>query len=328
MDSICFTCRQPKKLTSEHIIPQSLGGRRKAKLYCKECNDFFGREIDNEIAKQFGPLATILKIKRDRGKPQSVELEEAKNKDRLSFDGYTLTRKDPIVEITIDDNGKTLKSADIRARSKKELMEIIKSLQVKYELPHDFQIFEEDRRGPTDLNLSTQPGNKLIKRAIAKMAYNLLCIKAPTTYVLSPPLDDIRSYIQSGYGNDMACANFINTQFMTDYTRPLHKIHVSFNRDDKIVVGYVSLFGMFRFTILLSYSFASELEWADLDYTFDPVRRQEVFGNDRFRAPLITTLDVLHPKQSKSFVQDELNRGEKIIENYVPGFKFLSSELI
>jgi uroporphyrinogen-III decarboxylase len=45
MKSACFACKETKVLTEEHIIPQALGGRLKAKLYCKTCNENFGKDI-------------------------------------------------------------------------------------------------------------------------------------------------------------------------------------------------------------------------------------------------------------------------------------------
>ena len=65
MNSDCFACKKTKVLTEEHIIPQALGGRLKAKLYCKVCNDNFGEDIDAEITNQFSKIATILVLDAD-----------------------------------------------------------------------------------------------------------------------------------------------------------------------------------------------------------------------------------------------------------------------
>jgi len=140
-----------------------------------------------------------------------------------------------------------------------------------------------------------------------------LCIKVPKDIILSLDFEEVIAYIKDGTGSDLACANFVHTQFMTDYIRPLHKIHIALNRSE--------------FTVLLSDKFVSQFEWPGLDYTFDPVRRQEVFGNERFRAPAITKKNILHLKQSKEFVQNELNEGQKVIESYVDNYEFLGSEL-
>ena len=113
---------------------------------------------------------------------------------------------------------------------------------------------------------------------------------------------------------------------MTDHVRPIHKIHVALNRDQGLLVGYVSLFGIYRFTVLLAEGFRSELEWPGLDYTFDPVRRKQVVGNDNFRVPQVTKENILHPKQSKKLVQSELDKGYKVIDSYVNDVRFLGGE--
>lgn len=314
-------------LTQEHVIPQALGGRLKANLYCKVCNENFGRVIDAEITKQFGNIATILKIKRERGKPQSFEVVDVNNKINLVFDGEGFRRKDPIVKIEPENDGKTLKSADITARSKKELEKICDSIQKRYQVPGEIKTFEDAHPGPTDTKYEITIDNTLVRRAVTKIAYSLLCTKIPKYTILSSAFEEVRVYIKDGKGPDLACANFIHTQFMTDYIRPLHKIHIAMNRSEKLIVGYVSIFGIYRFTALLSDKFVSQFEWPGLDYTFDPVRLQEVFGNERFRAPAITKKNILHPKQSKEFVQTELNKGQKVIASYIDNYDFLGGEL-
>lgn len=326
MNSDCFACKESKVLTKEHIIPQALGGRLKAKLYCKECNENFGKDIDAEITNNFGKIATLLKIKRERGNLQPFEVEDINNEINLVFDGEAFRRKDPIFEIEPEADGKTLKSANITTRSKKELENRVKDIQRRYQVHGDITTFQEFHPGPTETKHEITFNNTLIRRAVTKIAYNLLCIKVPKNVVLKSAFDEVREYIKDGKGVDLACANFIHTQFMTDYMRPLHKIHIALNRHRKIVVGYVSLFGIYRFTVLLSGKYLSQLEWPDLDYTFDPVRRQEVFGNERFRAPAITKENILRPKQSTKFVQHELNKGQKVIESYVDNYEFLGTE--
>ena len=324
---ICFACKEFCVLTKEHIIPQALGGRLKAYLYCEVCNKNFGKGIDSEITKQFGYIATLLKIKRERGNPQHFEVVDVNKGISLVFDGETLSRKDPTVNVKPDIDGKKLKSADIAARSKEELEKIAGSIQERYDVPGGIKTFQEFHPGPTDTKHEITIDNTLIRRAITKIAYSLLCIKIPPDIILSSEFEKVRVYIKEGARSDLACANFVHTQFMTDYIRPLHKIHVSLNRNDGIVVGYVSLFGTYRFTVLLSDSFFSRFEWPGLDYTFDPVRREKAFSDPRFRAPDITKEDILRPKQSLEFVQSELNKGQKVVESYVDNYEFLGSEL-
>lgn len=326
MKTTCFICKKPQPLTLEHIIPQSIGGRLKAKLYCKICNDTFGHELDDEISKQFGWIGTLLNIKRERGKLQPYEVKDLRTGTTLVFDGIGLKRKEPIVRI-ISRNGKKLDSVDITARSEKELKEICASIQKRYELSGGIDTFKDVHPGPTDAEKEITIDNALLRRAVSKIAYGFLCTKLPKDIILSSPFESLRAYIKTAKGQALACANFIHTKFMTDGVRPLHKIYVALNRPEKLVAGYVSLFGIYRFTVLLAEDFESKLEWPALDYTYDPVRIAEVVSKDNLRAPRLTKENILRPKHSKEFVLKELNKGTKVIESYVEKFKFLDGEL-
>jgi hypothetical protein len=77
---------------------------------------------------------------------------------------------------------------------------------------------------------------------------------------------------------------------------------------------------------LLAENFESKFEWPGLDYTYDPVRLEEIVGNYNFRAPRLTKEKIPH-QQSKEFIQGELHKGYKVIEGYVDKFKFLGGEL-
>jgi hypothetical protein len=265
-------------------------------------------------------------VKRARGKPQPYDVKDVKTGTMLVFDGKKMTRKKPIVRITSAD-GQKLDSADITARSERELKEICTSIQKKYKLSGNMKTFKDVHPSPTDAERIIEIDNALLRRAVSKMAYGLLCIKLTKDLILSSPFDPIRTYIRSGAEQFLAHANFVHTQFMTDHVRPLHKIHVALNRREKLIVGFVSLFGIYRFTVLIAEGYQSILEWPGLDYTYDPVRGAEIIGKESFRAPRLTKENVLHPKQSKAFVCEELDNGTKVIDGYVDRVKFISSEI-
>lgn len=327
MNTVCFACKEKKELTIEHIIPQALGGKLKEKLYCKDCNQNLGRTVDKELVIQFGKIATLLNIKRERGVSQHFGVEEVKNGKKLVFDGKSVRREDPKVELKYEAGKKILKYANIIARSEKELKKIIYSVQKKSTINGEIKVFTEEHNGPIDTKQEISIDNTLLRRAVTKIAYSFLCFKIPQNILLSSAFDEARSYMNYATGPDIACANFINTKFMTDYNRPLHKIHIALNRNDELVIGYVSIFGIYRFAIMLSDKFSSNLEWPDFDYTYDPVIQREVFVNDKFRAPPLNKGQILTPKQSRSFVQKELDRGLKVIESYVDNYQYLGGEL-
>jgi hypothetical protein len=303
-----------------------LGGRLGAFLYCADCNSGFGAGIDAELSKQFGKIATLLDIQRTRGKAQSFDVKEVSTGTDLIFDGKGLTRKNIVVRVSSKD-GENLDAADVTARTEGELNEIISSVRKRYIVSEEVTTFVEHHPGPTEAVHETEINTRLIRRAAAKIAYSYTCSRIPDRMALCPAFDGMRAYIRNDEGPDLAHVNYVHTQFMTDHVRLLHKIHVAFDRSEGIIVGYVSLFGMFRYTVLLAEDFESQLEWADLDYTFDPVRREEVFGHDLFRAPPIVKMDILNPKQAVEFVQAEIDNGFNLIADYVSGYEFLRGEL-
>jgi hypothetical protein len=190
-------------------------------------------------------------------------------------------------------------------------------------LDAEIKVIQEVHPGPKDIRTDSVIDNSLIRRAVSKIAYSLLCTKLPAEHVLSPSFDQIRTYIRMGSDDDLATANYRHTDFMTDGLRPLHKIHLSLNRNKNVIAGFVCLFGTFRYTALLSDSFKSTFEWPGLDYTFDPVTLKEIYGNPNFRSPLLDIDELLSPKQSKQLVLSGLAEGHLILDNYIERLEFL-----
>jgi hypothetical protein len=319
----CFCCSELKRLTEEHIIPQSLGGRLSAWIYCKECNDTFGRTIEAELINNFRYFSTALKVDRIRGKNQPYNVTLVPDGMELTFDGKEFKRTRPVVDIKKD--GDKVESIQIIARSSDELEKITLGFKRKYSLGDEFETKTEFHPGPIDVEREFVFDNSLIRRAVSKIAYGLICTKIPEDKVFSCSFNDIRNYIRFGAQKDLASANFRNTGFLSDNVRPLHKIHISFNRRKKLVIGFVCLFGIFKYTTLLSKDFNSVVDWADLDYTFDPTTGNSIY-TPNFLAPDIEVNDVLSPKHSKQLVIDELRKGHKILSNYIDGYHLLEIE--
>jgi len=320
-NATCFGCLKTRVLTREHILPQAIGGKLKAKIYCKGCNDTFGHQLDDEISRCFGHFATILGIRRERGSNQPFKVQEIKSGTNLLSDGKSLRRKDPLVEYQIDDDGRTLKSANVVARTEDEVRKIIESLGNKYRLKHKPEPFFEYHPGPTETKNDFVFDTGVLRRSVAKVAYSFLCYKLLDSMVLSSAFDEVRAYIVNGATTDLSSPNFVHTAFMTDYCRPLHKVYVRLDRQKDMVVGYVMFFGTFRYTILLSKTSRSTFEWPCLDYTIDPVTSRVIGGNPNFRAPSIDQNDILKPRQSLQFVREEIYKGHKMLETYVEGYE-------
>lgn len=321
----CLLCLETKELTHEHLIPQAFGGRIKPKIYCRWCNTDLGNSVDAEFVNTFGHLATLLKIGRDRGQNRPYEVKDVQRGISLMHDGKMLSRKHPVVKATTKD-GK-IESVDITARSERELATIRKRITAKHGISELGETFEERHPAPIDTTYERRIDTRQIRRAVTKMAYGYLCTKIPASQIFGPAFARTRKFIKDNRGDDLASANFIHTKWMSDYARPLHRIHVSLNRARGIVVGYVMLFGIYKFSVLLSENFESFLEWSDLDYTFNPVTRKIIQGREEFLSPPITEHEILKPRQSKEFVRKEIIRSHKILNEYTEGVVFLDMEL-
>lgn len=117
--------------SKEHIIPNSIGGRKKVKGFiCKICNSTLGEKSDVEVATQLNWFSLYIGVKREngRGDPPAQVIETADG-ERLLFraDG-TITTERPIFEKTEDDNTTQLK---IQARTIEEAKKILKGVGKK-----------------------------------------------------------------------------------------------------------------------------------------------------------------------------------------------------
>jgi len=309
-------CFSQAVLTQEHIIPQGLGGRLKAPLLCKACNSTLGSTIDAEIERCIGPIATLLDVTKEKSKNRPVSIIDLDTGAELSHDGKGIGRKGPIVSKELTEDGKKLKSAEVRGASKREVEKIVRGLAQKYGFPEKQEITEIHHTPPSNTKLTIQFDSRAIRRAIAKICYGLLCVKMAADFVLCSYFDTLRAYIRNDTGPDLAEINFRDTRFMTDYARPLHRVHITFSRQTHQVLGIVMLFGIFRYVAVLSRTFESYCDWPDLDYVFDPLSGKEL------------SLSLIPPGASGALSEKAIpwevdpSRGWKMLEGYVKDFQF------
>lgn len=323
--NICFACLKHPIDSTEHIIPQCIGGWLKANIYCEKCNSLFGRILDNKIDDYFGYFSKTLRIKTER-KTRKYHIVEGFNTGiKYLMSGDEIKRKDPIVIIKTE--GDKLLSADVTARSEKERDYIIKQLSDKYKFPiEQSRSFVEITPGPVDIKYEFPFDNLIVRREVSKIAYSFICTKLPKNTIFSSAFDDIRRFIMSGNSECLGRLNFTHTSFLSDHRRPLHRIHISLNRPKNMLVGFILLFGIFRYTVLLSRQYFSYLELADMDYTYDPVLRREIYVRELYRAPYLTETQILRPLHTKAQVDYEIDRGMKMLDKYNDLLKYIEPD--
>jgi len=317
----CFGCKKEALLTLEHIIPQAIGGRLKAALLCEHCNSTTGRQIDAALTDQLRRFATILNVRRERGKNQPFRVKQVETGTEFDIGPQDdVRRARPEVRMEFDHDDRIM-LVDVTARSEKELKDILHGVKRKHNaLDLEFEISVDQ----TVLGLveSDEPvGGRLAMRSVAKSSYLLLALRTPAEQVLSEAFDPIRGYIFEDSGERMVSPNYVHTRFMIERRRLLHGIAIHFDSRRHNVVAYVQLFGTFRFSVLLAKTCPWEIDISDLTYCLDPVTGQEVPIKPGFLAPDITAEEALSPSQSPRLVYSEVNKGYQILRNYSNAIK-------
>jgi hypothetical protein len=275
----CALC--PDKITDEndskeHIIPSSIGGRKKVKGFiCKICNSTFGGESDVELANQLNWFSLFIGIKREsgRGDPPSQVIETTHG-ERLLFraDG-TLTAEHPTFEKTEDDTKTQLK---IQARTPEETKKILKGVAKKYpnvdvsKLLEEIKVTETPLDSPIKMNLEF--GGPLFGRSIVKTAFAF----ASQNEVLHQSCDQARNYLKNLVDESNAPYGLFYLRDLVK-NRPtdklFHCVAIMGDSQKKRLIAYVEYFGFARLVVNLS----SEYLGKELmeTYALDPTTGQE-----------------------------------------------------
>lgn len=73
--SNCYRCGvslNDENSSQEHIIPNALGGKLKARILCRQCNNRFGDSIDIDLVNELSLLTYYANPKRERGSATSL----------------------------------------------------------------------------------------------------------------------------------------------------------------------------------------------------------------------------------------------------------------
>jgi hypothetical protein len=122
--ALCETTISAESGSEEHLIPNALGGRRKASGFlCRHCNSATGESWDAELAKQLLPLCLLFDISRERGDPPGLRVETSAGERLTLGPNGTLARSAPVFTRTPSPSGKT--QYRVEARTMDEARQIL-----------------------------------------------------------------------------------------------------------------------------------------------------------------------------------------------------------
>ena len=249
----CALCDQEiteQNASEEHIIPNSIGGRKKIRNFlCKPCNNRSGHDWDSELARQLNPLSVLLGIGRQRNKVPSQIFETTQNEQILMHSDGTTTFAQPTFSKRID-NGKVI--VEFSARSVDEEKRMIKELKRKGRLElisrEERQIYPSGML-KTDLTITgTKAMRSIVKSVLALVFYSGIdpryCRQA-------------REYLL--VENTEPCFGFYYERDLVKNRLdgiPFHCVSVRGNCGTKELTGYVELFGCWRIALCLTDTYA------------------------------------------------------------------------
>ena len=253
---VCFSCGEQilsNNQSKEHIIPNSIGGKKKIQNFiCRKCNEKFGQTWDAILAKQFNPLALYLGIKRERGESPAEIFSTTKGEQYKMTSGSNLEIPCPVIkEQKIDDNKVQL---EISARSHEEAKKIIADLERKkypgLSRSVDIDSLEYSEMYIEDpLHIPLAVGGKQVGKSIVKSCLAL----AYDAGLSGLDYSNVKKYF-----SDEIQPGDIWTYCYQDYVRNrdefnvIHCVHIKASSKNKNIIGYIEYFSVFKFIVLLS----------------------------------------------------------------------------
>lgn len=261
--------------TKEHIIPNSIGGRKKVNGFiCKTCNNKSGVEWDSVLAKQLNPFSLFFGINRQRGSvPPQIFKTAGGEKLQYNADG-SLGIEKPTYSVTPLESGSGV-LIQIRARNTSEAKHFLKDVKRNYpqvdmdemirklepvsSYCDDGLIFNFQHGGP-------ETGRSIVKSALA------LAVKSG---IPAETCTEAINYLRNK--DSEACFGYF---YETDLIKnrpegiPLHCVSIKGCRKTQQVIGYVEYFGVQRMVLCLSKSYKG-VDISDT-YAINPATGEEL----------------------------------------------------
>ena len=319
MNTICFFCGFPfdeqyVKDSEEHIIPQSIGGRKKVKGFiCISCNNSKGNEWDSKLASELEHLSLFFKIKKERSKVPSKIIKTDTKKEYLVKEDGSIALTKPFfddakqlegnrIEISIKARDEKEAVAQIMRAKKKypklETEKLLEKIQMKEHYTDEYFIFSTGQ-------LNDEPCEKsIVKTAIA------MAIK----HGISPEQCDYAKKYITGEVDQYCFGYFYESDLILNRPKgiPLHCVFIQGDSDNGVLWAYIEYFSVHRGLVCLSTSYEGET-FQDY-YAINPKTAQQI-ENLEFAILSISKERLISIIQDNKHSIEEI---EKILHTLVP----------
>ncbi len=285
-ESTCLLCNQKfteENNSSEHIIPNAIGGRKTVKGFiCRKCNNVYGNQWDADLCKQFNFFCLKLQIKRHRGTPSSMEVATVDGRQlMMNFDG-SFHYINPVFE---EERNEDKYQIRIQARTVDEAKRMMKGVKRKYpKFDYEKALSHlEDDKVPLDspVTFAIELGGKNYWRSLVKTALSF----AFANGVIPEKSFMSCQYLLEKIPEQTVPYNFFYSRDLVanrDKNKIFHCLALEGDPERKILVAYVEYFSFARHVILLSNNYTGDR--IKVQYAIDPMKGEEF--------PVQVTLDL------------------------------------
>ncbi|MFC6053148.1 hypothetical protein A6M14_12295 [Acinetobacter sp. Ac_877] len=272
----CFICDDLIGLENnsrEHIIPNSIGGRKVVKNFiCDDCNNFTGTTWDSELFKQLAPFCTMFGIERQRGEVAPLKVKTLSGEEYIQFNDGTFQLLRPKFFTQVSEDKKI--KISIQARTEKEAVKILKSVAKKHNLLDSNiesiknEIVIKDSYLSEPIGHSISFGGEKAGRSVIKTALALAFDAGINPF-------ECETAINYLINNGEACFGYYYETDLVENREvgsPLHCIKIQADSRTKKILGYVEYFGFMRMVLSLSDNYQGVTKEAV--YAIDPMKGQ------------------------------------------------------
>jgi hypothetical protein len=260
--------------SKEHIIPNFLGGRKKAICICTSCNNKAGEEWDAELAKQLAILCILFCTTRERGDNPTQSLTNFDGKQFLFSSDGRIKAKIPSYAVNDIDTSKV--QIQIEANSEKDAKKMIAGLLRKHKLSSDFENYSYATNiVPLELKteFSFDVSGPKAGRSLVKSVYLFGISSGLNRDLFSFAWD----YLSKTPKPAPQCFGpYYNSDLIKNRPTdiPLHAIAIKGCTNEKILFGYIELFGLIRFLVKLSSNYLGDN--IQFQHVINPITGEEL----------------------------------------------------
>ncbi len=246
--------------SKEHLLQSALGGKKtSSNLLCDDCNNEFGNTIDAEIYSQIGLYADILGVNNSTRK----KLITAYTEDGEEWKVLSGLKGAFIIDCDIGGN-----QFQIKAKSEEEAFKKIRGVLTKLKRKQpDLDVEKEmknlkfgDKVAPGKLYFSNGRSDNPREVAVGGKGFSLALLKTMINFYLAnggskEHINDVITFLKNESDNR---PKIIRALYNDKLVRELgdeeiaHVIHIWSNQDEKYLLGYIELFGIYRYLIFLN----------------------------------------------------------------------------